>query len=75
MLLRVATTCDTVGTIGFDLEHLRSAPVAIAQRALGVCLQSIHAEAYAPEHASLNDLLQALRADTDMPGARLTVVL
>jgi tRNA(Ile)-lysidine synthase len=66
-LLRVATSRDLSGAIRFDLEHLRSAPSAIADRAIAACLQNIHAEDYAPEHVALQRLRENLCAEADMP--------
>jgi tRNA(Ile)-lysidine synthase len=66
MLVRVATKIDDTGIISIDLEHLRSSPRAIAERALGICLQSIHPEDYASSHAALTTLTDALLADADM---------
>jgi len=67
LLLRVATTFDDAGVIRIDLEHMRSAPRAIAERALGICLQAVHPEDYMPRHASLLTLLTELGADKNMP--------
>lgn len=66
-LLRVATRMDDAGALYFDLEHLRSAPVAIAERAVALCLNSIHAEEFMPERTSLRAVLKGLSADAGLP--------
>jgi tRNA(Ile)-lysidine synthase len=67
MLLRVAGRMDVAGTIRLDIEQFRSAPKAIAQRALIAALQFANAAEYAPERASLTALSTALCADAEMP--------
>jgi tRNA(Ile)-lysidine synthase len=68
-LLRVAAQTDIAGVISLNLEHMRSAPRAIAMRALGTCLQSVHTADYPPQRAMLLPLLEALCSDEPM-GAR-----
>lgn len=65
-LLQVATKRDATGVIHFNLEHLRSGPRAIAERALILCLQSVHPQNYPPERSSLLPILDALCADEEM---------
>ncbi|MFY9287550.1 MAG: tRNA lysidine(34) synthetase TilS [Alphaproteobacteria bacterium] len=65
-LVRVATKQDCAGVVRFDLEHLRSAPIAVAGRAVVLCLNTLHREVYSPEYASLDRLLRALRHDAEM---------
>jgi hypothetical protein len=62
-LLRGGTRMDEAGVLRIDLDQLRAAPRAIAERALSICLQSIHKGDYAPERASLLLLLEALCVD------------
>jgi len=68
-LLRVAARMDVAGVVTLNLEQLRSAPQAVALRALGECLQRVHAGEYQPERAMLLPLLEALCHDGEM-GAR-----
>ena len=63
-LLATAMTRNNIGVITLDRTVLRSAPVAIAERALSHCLQKIHAADYPPEHASLDDLCKRVRSQT-----------
>ncbi len=66
-LLTVASRLDGAGVLRFDIEHLRSTPSAVAQRALSLCLQSVHSEDYPPERSALLRLFKALIDDKDMP--------
>jgi tRNA(Ile)-lysidine synthase len=68
-LLRVAAQTDLAGVLSLNLEQLRSAPRAVALRALGACLQSVHAADYPPQRAMLLPLLETLCRDEPM-GAR-----
>lgn len=51
------------GVIAIEKEKLYAVPRAIALRALSLALQAVHAEDYAPPHASLSLLLDALQDD------------
>jgi len=62
-LLRVAAQMDSAGVIRLNLEQLRSAPKAVALRALGACLCAVHPTDYQPERAVLLPLLEALCND------------
>ena len=70
-LLRVAVQTDKAGAVSLDLEYMRSAPRAVALRALGACLHSVHATDYAPERALLLPLLEGLCGDDPMPARTL----
>lgn len=65
-LLRVAAQQDEAGSIRLNLEQLRSAPQAVALRALTACLRAIHEADYPPERASLLPVYKALCADEPM---------
>ena len=58
---------DAYGVIALDKEKLCNLPRAIALRSLSLALQTIHAEDYAPLHASLSVLLDALQNEEPMP--------
>ncbi len=68
-LLRVAVAQDAAGMLKINLEQLRSAPQAVALRALAACLQTVHPSDYAPERAMLLPVLNDLLSDMPM-GAR-----
>jgi tRNA(Ile)-lysidine synthase len=68
-LLRVMARMDIGGVVHLNLEQLRSAPQAVALRALGACLRSVHPADYGPERSLLLPLLRALCGDDPM-GAR-----
>jgi len=65
-LLRVAVKTDLYGVLRFDLEHLRSAPRAVALKALAACLQSVHMDNFAPKRAKLLPLYEGLCSDAPM---------
>lgn len=69
--LHRASSRDEAGALRIALDELRHAPREIAGRALACALQEVHAENYAPEHASLMNLLDALRAEDDMSARTL----
>ncbi len=68
-LLRVAVAQDLAGMLKIDLEQMRSAPQAVALRALAACLQTVHPADYAPERAMLLPLLNDVLGEAPM-GAR-----
>ncbi len=71
MLLRVAARRDDSGTIEINLEHLRSAPTAVAQRALKLCLHHIHPQDYPAQHEAVSRLIEMLRRDQAVPAQTL----
>jgi tRNA(Ile)-lysidine synthase len=62
-LLTRASMLDAYGVLHIDRKELLAVPRAIALRALSVGLQAVHTEEYAPPHASLSLLLDALRGE------------
>jgi tRNA(Ile)-lysidine synthase len=58
---------DDFGVIFIEKVGLLAVPRAVALRALGLALQSVHTEDYAPSHASLSLLLDALKHEGVMP--------
>ena len=67
LFLRASTAMDEAGTIRINLAEFNPLPRAIAERVLEACLQTIHREDYAPEHASVVTLREALQSDAIMP--------
>ena len=61
--LKTHAGIDAFGCIAIDRDALLQQPRAIALRVLSLSLQSIHAEDYAPAHASLSLLLDFLKAE------------
>jgi tRNA(Ile)-lysidine synthase len=66
-LLREASRQDVSGVIHVGAEALFAAPRAIALRVLGMALQAVHGEDYAPQRASLILLLDALQSADALP--------
>jgi len=66
-LLRDGCRQDAWGVLHLDIAALTAAPRAIALRALSLALQAIHAEDYAPQHASVSALFDALQTHEMMP--------
>jgi len=66
VFLREASDRNAAGVIHMKMEKLQQLPRAIATRALTLALQDVHKADYAPEYASLTQLLQALLAGGEM---------
>ena len=70
-LLRTAAEQNIYGVVSISIPALMSAPRAIIERAITICLQTVHAGDYAPEHLSLTRLVDDILSGEPMAARTL----
>lgn len=71
LFMQTSVQRNDAGVIHIDLLAFKTLPRAIAERVITSTLQNIHREDYAPEHASLSGLLNALCDASEMKARTL----